>query len=136
MKTEQLETVLRIIRSLISLSLAMVVALLSLAIARWLQAEGLLSSGEAVSYIGFLLPMLLGGIAAGAVPAHSRRRVAIGHGLAFAGLCLLMLFPGWLSNEDIGAGLITGITAGVLILASLGAFLGHWIRGRFSRSNE
>jgi H+/gluconate symporter-like permease len=136
MKTEHLETTLTIIRSLIALSLAMVVALLTLALARWMQAEGWLSTSDTTSYASFLIPMLLGGIGAGAVLPQARRRVAIGHGLGFAGLCLLMLFPGWLASEDIGAGLITGITAGVLVLTTLGAFIGHWIRTRLSRRNE
>lgn len=117
MKTEQLEKTLVVIRSLIALSLAMVVALLVLAVAFWLQSEGVTPTDDPTSTVGFLLPVLLGGIAAGMVTSYGGTRGAMGHGLGFAAIYLLTFYPGW------------------LVLGLLGARIGHRLRG-LRRRNE
>lgn len=136
MKSEQLEKTLVVIRSLIALSLAMVVALLVLAGALWLQSEGVTPTDDPTSTIGFLLPILLGGLAAGVVTSFGGTRGAMGHGLGFAAIYLLMFYPGWLAADAIGAGLIAGLTAAGLVLGLLGARIGHRLRGLRRRPNE
>lgn len=129
---------LMIIRSLISISLGVVVAMLSLALGFWLQSRLVesMSHDSLISIVVFLLPFFLGGLATGAACWTRRHRVALLHGVLFALLYLAMFIGGWIRSDDIGAGLITGLVVGGLVLASTGSPAGLWLRQRILRHRE
>jgi len=134
MNEQRLERLLLLIRSLIALSAGMVVAMLSLAIAFWLQAEYIEPGNDTLaSVISFLLPMLLGGLCTGLALAPGRLLSGLFHGLGFAAIYLLMFIQGWLSSEEVDTGLILGLLFGGLLLGGSGGLLGHWLRHRFRR---
>jgi len=134
MKEKHLHFTLLLIRSLLAICIAMVVAMLNLALNFWLQAEVLQPAEDTlVSTLSFLLPVLLGGIGAGASIAWPAMRMALLHGLLFVGLYLLMFIPGWFQAEEIGAGLISALLLGSLLLAVVGAGLGFLIRRRIQQ---
>jgi|GEM_PF-2120787 len=134
MSAQRLEVMLQIIRSLIALSVGMVVAMISLAIAFWLQAEVIdVADDTTASIISFLIPMLLGGLAAGLALAPTRTLYGLFHGLGFAAIYLLMFIVAWFRDEEISNTLALGLLGGGLLLGALGGYLGHWARNRLRR---
>ncbi|MDQ2069692.1 hypothetical protein [Natronospira bacteriovora] len=129
------EKLLIFIRSLISLSVGMVVAMLILAMAFWLQSLLLddLRHDSVVSIISFLVPFLFGGIATGLANWTRKPLVTVAHGLLFGVLYLAMFIWGWIQSEEIGLGLISGLVSGGLVLAAVGSLPGLWMRLRFLR---
>lgn len=133
MNTKQLETILAFIRSLIALSLGMVVALLALALAFWLQSEEWIPASDPVSIIAFLLSVLLGGLATGLVSARATAGVAVGHGLGFVLLYLVMFYP---AIQDVGTGVAAGLAGGGLVLGAVAAWAGFQLRRLHRSRNE
>lgn len=133
MNTKQLETILAFIRSLIALSLGMVVALLALALAFWLQSEEWIPASDPVSIVAFLLSVLLGGLATGLVSARSTATVAVGHGLGFVLIYLLMFYP---AIQDVGPGVAAGLAGGGLLLGAVAAWAGFQLRRLHRSRNE
>lgn len=132
------QRLLAIVRSLIAISLGIVVAMLCLALALWLQSRLMesLTHDHLISITSFLLPFLFGGLSAGLGSWTRRWTVALLHGELFALLYLAMFINGWIRSDDIGAGLIAGLVFGGLVLAALGSPAGLWLRQRLLRRRE
>lgn len=124
------EKLLVFIRGLIAICVGVVVAMLTLALAFWLQPQMVESMrhDSLASILSFLLSFLMGGLATGLANWTRRYPMVTLHGLLFLALYLAMFIGGWIRNEDIGAGLIAGLVLGGLALAIAGSAGGLWIR--------
>ncbi|MCP1728262.1 FtsH-binding integral membrane protein [Natronospira proteinivora] len=137
MQEKRLETFLLVIRSLIALSVGMVVALLTLTLAFWLQAEYVGTEADVLaSTISFITLLLLGGLATGLSLHPGRLRIAVFHGLGLAVLFLLIFLRGALQSEDVGTGLVLGWMLSGLLAGGLGGLAGHWLRHKLRRKRQ
>jgi hypothetical protein len=124
------EKLLVFIRGLIAICTGVVVAMLTLALAFWLQPQLVESMrhDSLASILSFLASFLMGGLATGLANWARHYPAVMLHSLLFLALYLAMFIGGWIRNEDIGAGLIAGLVFGGLVLAPVGSAAGLWLR--------